>query len=150
MKQSLSDPFLQWWIAFWISTRHVKSASHSTNLVRLITGLEYALLLPVVREVADSRNNWNFSLHSSWRKVLFCGLWSSLSWVLLGMSASHLSDIQLLTCPLPIFKVRSRCHFFRSNRIGRHNRRNQGVSLEDNTHLRHRISKPSPKYHQSS
>jgi hypothetical protein len=74
------------------------------RLSALITVSEYALPLPVVRKVADSRNNWNCSLHSSWRIYLFFGLWSSLSLVLLVMSASRLSDIQLLTCPRPFFQ----------------------------------------------
>jgi len=99
-------------------------------LSALITGSEYALPLPVVRKVADSRNNGNCSLHSSWRIYLFFGLWSSLSLVLLVMSASRLSDIQLLTCPRPFFQSdEADATFFRSHRIGRHNRRNQHREL---------------------
>lgn len=101
-----TPPFLQWMKRF----MNKNSPSMSSQLViqlilsALITGLEYALPLPVVRKVADSRNNWNCSLHSSWRIYLFFGRWSSLSLVLLVMSASRLSDIQLLTCPRPFFQ----------------------------------------------
>ena len=68
----------------------------------LITGLEYALPLLVVREVADSRNNWNCSLHSSWHISPLFGLWSSCCWAISPLSASRLSDIQLMFGPLQI------------------------------------------------